>query len=65
MSEVHLINGTWCSSMGAEFQSRNPVSENVLWVGTEADADTVMPQSGLPARRLCTGNIRLWMSVSR
>lgn len=41
MSDVHLINGTWCSSTGAEFQSRNPVSENVLWVGTEADADTV------------------------
>lgn len=41
MSDVHLINGTWCSSTGAEFQSRNPVSENVVWVGTEADADTV------------------------
>lgn len=41
MSDVHLINGQWCSSTGTEFHSRNPVSEQVVWSGTEADADTV------------------------
>ena len=41
MSEVHLINGQWCGSTGPEFKSHNPVSGNVVWTGTEADADTV------------------------
>lgn len=41
MSNVHLINGQWCGSKGAEFQSRNPVSGHEVWSGTEADVDTV------------------------
>ena len=41
MADVHLIDGTWRTSQGDAFESRNPVSNQVVWSGPEADADTV------------------------
>ncbi|WP_409526502.1 succinylglutamate-semialdehyde dehydrogenase [Nitrincola sp. MINF-07-Sa-05] len=41
MAETHLINGQWQSSTGTPFESRNPVTQELLWSGHEADPDTV------------------------
>ncbi|MFC3854083.1 succinylglutamate-semialdehyde dehydrogenase [Salinispirillum marinum] len=41
MPEVHLINGQWLASTGNLFESRNPLTDDVVWAGHEASAATV------------------------
>jgi succinylglutamic semialdehyde dehydrogenase len=37
----HYVNGDWVGSSGHAFQSQNPVTQNVVWRGNAADANTV------------------------
>src|SRR5690554_3676736 len=41
MADVHLINGQWVAGSGQSFDSRNPISDEVIWAGQEASAENV------------------------
>ncbi|MFY0666127.1 MAG: succinylglutamate-semialdehyde dehydrogenase [Natronospirillum sp.] len=41
MANVHLINGQWVAGSGQSFDSRNPISDEVIWAGQEASAENV------------------------
>jgi len=58
------IAGSWLAGQGELFESRNPVTQHVLWAGNGASAEQVESAVQARARRFRRGPGARWKSAS-